>query len=46
MNLNLLHGLAECGLDDTHFIETTTTGIYGARTSRSRRGYGGRAEGR
>jgi nucleoside-diphosphate-sugar epimerase len=30
MNLNLLHGLAECGLDDTHFIETTTTGIYGA----------------
>ena len=25
MNLNLLHGLAECGLDDTHFIETTTT---------------------
>ena len=30
MNLNLLHGLDECGLDDTHFIETTTTGIYGA----------------
>jgi nucleoside-diphosphate-sugar epimerase len=30
MNLNLLHGLNECGLDDTHFIETTTTGIYGA----------------
>ncbi|GAB3417099.1 NAD-dependent epimerase/dehydratase family protein [Haloparvum alkalitolerans] len=30
MNLNLLHGLAECGLSDTHFIETTTTGIYGA----------------
>ena len=30
MNLNLLHGLAECGLDDTHFIETTTTGVYGA----------------
>ena len=30
MNLNLLHGLAECGLDETHFIETTTTGIYGA----------------
>ena len=30
MNLNLLHGLHECGLDETHFIETTTTGIYGA----------------
>jgi len=30
MNVNLLHGLDECGLDDTHFIETTTTGIYGA----------------
>jgi nucleoside-diphosphate-sugar epimerase len=30
MNVNLLHGLHECGLDDTHFIETTTTGIYGA----------------
>ena len=30
MNLNLLHGLHEAGLDDTHFIETTTTGIYGA----------------
>jgi len=30
MNLNLMHGLAECGLDNTHFIETTTTGIYGA----------------
>jgi len=30
MNLNLLHGLHENGLDDTHFIETTTTGIYGA----------------
>ena len=30
MTLNLLHGLDECGLDDTHFIETTTTGVYGA----------------
>src|SRR6056297_869143 len=30
MNLNILHGLDECGLDETHFIETTTTGIYGA----------------
>jgi nucleoside-diphosphate-sugar epimerase len=30
MNLNLLHGLHENGLEDTHFIETTTTGIYGA----------------
>jgi nucleoside-diphosphate-sugar epimerase len=30
MNLNLLHGLHEAGLDETHFIETTTTGIYGA----------------
>jgi nucleoside-diphosphate-sugar epimerase len=30
MNLNLLHGLHENGLEDTHFIETTTTGVYGA----------------
>ena len=30
MALNLLHGLHECGLSETHFIETTTTGIYGA----------------
>jgi nucleoside-diphosphate-sugar epimerase len=30
MTLNLLHGLHECGLEDTHFIETTTTGVYGA----------------
>lgn len=30
MNLNLLYGLKEAGLDDSHFIETTTTGIYGA----------------
>ncbi len=30
MALNLLHGLHEAGLDDAHFIETTTTGIYGA----------------
>ena len=30
MNLNLLHGLRENGLEDTHFIETTTTGVYGA----------------
>lgn len=30
MTLNLLHGLHECGLSETHFIETTTTGIYGA----------------
>lgn len=30
MALNILHGINECGLDDTHFIETTTTGIYGA----------------
>lgn len=28
MSLNLLHGLAECDLGDTHFIETTTTGIH------------------
>ncbi|GGL59563.1 NAD-dependent epimerase/dehydratase family protein [Halocalculus aciditolerans] len=28
--LNLLHALHEAGLDDTHFIETTTTGVYGA----------------
>lgn len=27
---NLLWALRETGLDDTHFIETTTTGIYGA----------------
>lgn len=25
MNVSPLHGLSECGLDDTHFIETTTT---------------------
>lgn len=30
MNVNLLYGLKEAGLTDTHFIETTTTGIYGA----------------
>lgn len=30
MTLNLLHGLHETGLSDSHFIETTTTGIYGA----------------
>jgi len=30
MGLNLLHGLHEAGLDDAHFIETTTTGVYGA----------------
>ena len=30
MTLNLLYGLHETGLSDTHFIETTTTGIYGA----------------
>ncbi len=30
MNVNLLHGLNENGLADTHFVETTTTGIYGA----------------
>ena len=30
MTLNLLHGLNESGLHDTHFVETTTTGIYGA----------------
>ena len=30
MTLNLLHGLHEMGLSDSHFIETTTTGIYGA----------------
>ena len=30
MNVNLLHGLKEAGLSDSHFIETTTTGIYGA----------------
>jgi len=27
---NLLFGLAEHGLEDTHFVETTTTGVYGA----------------
>jgi nucleoside-diphosphate-sugar epimerase len=27
---NLLWGLEEHGLDDTHFVETTTTGVYGA----------------
>lgn len=27
---NLLWGLKELGLEDTHFIETTTTGTYGA----------------
>ncbi len=27
---NLLWGLEEQGLTDTHFIETTTTGVYGA----------------
>ncbi|SFS96710.1 NAD-dependent epimerase/dehydratase family protein [Halostagnicola kamekurae] len=27
---NLLWGLSEHGLEDTHFIETTTTGVYGA----------------
>ena len=27
---NLLWGLHENGLSDTHFIETTTTGVYGA----------------
>jgi UDP-sulfoquinovose synthase len=27
---NLLWGLHEAGLTDTHFIETTTTGVYGA----------------
>lgn len=30
MNVNLLYGLKENGLTDTHFIETTTTGMYGA----------------
>lgn len=30
MSVNLLFGLHECGLNDTHFIETTTTGVYGA----------------
>ncbi|MFC7213397.1 NAD-dependent epimerase/dehydratase family protein [Saliphagus sp. GCM10025334] len=29
---NLLWGLHEAGLSDTHFIETTTTGVYGAPT--------------
>jgi UDP-sulfoquinovose synthase len=27
---NLLWGLHEAGLSDTHFVETTTTGVYGA----------------
>ncbi len=27
---NLLWGLHEHGLEDTHFVETTTTGVYGA----------------
>jgi nucleoside-diphosphate-sugar epimerase len=30
MNVNILHGLRDAGLDDAHFIETTTTGVYGA----------------
>jgi UDP-sulfoquinovose synthase len=27
---NLLWGLEEAGMTDTHFVETTTTGVYGA----------------
>jgi len=30
MTLNLLWGLKETGLEDTHFVETTTMGVYGA----------------
>jgi nucleoside-diphosphate-sugar epimerase len=30
MSVNLLWALHEAGLDDTHFVETTTTGVYGA----------------
>jgi UDP-sulfoquinovose synthase len=30
ITLNLLWALKEAGLTDTHFIETTTTGVYGA----------------
>jgi UDP-sulfoquinovose synthase len=30
MDVNLLWGLKENDLQDTHFIETTTTGVYGA----------------
>jgi len=30
MSVNLLWALHEAGLDDAHFIETTTTGVYGA----------------
>jgi nucleoside-diphosphate-sugar epimerase len=30
MSVNLLWGLEECGLDDSHYVETTTTGVYGA----------------
>ncbi len=30
MNINLLHGLKENDLEDTHLIETTTTGVYGS----------------
>jgi UDP-sulfoquinovose synthase len=30
MSINLLWALHEAGLDDAHFVETTTTGVYGA----------------
>jgi len=30
MSVNLLWALHEAGLDDAHFVETTTTGVYGA----------------
>ncbi len=30
MGVNLLWGLRECGLEDSHYVETTTTGVYGA----------------
>ena len=36
---NLLWGLKETGLLDTHFIETTTTGVYGAPNFRIPEGF-------
>ncbi|MFB6283483.1 MAG: NAD-dependent epimerase/dehydratase family protein [Halobacteria archaeon] len=30
MSVNLLWGLKEEGLEDSHYVETTTTGVYGA----------------
>ena len=38
-NANLLWSLKEHGLTDTHFVETTTTGIYGAPNIRIGEGF-------